>query len=85
MHKTSDRFWENFNNLPISIQELARKNFQLLKNDSNHPSLNFKKVGKFWSARIGLNYRALAVKDGNDYIWVWIGTHEEYDKLLKSK
>jgi hypothetical protein len=85
VHKTSDRFWENFNNLPFSIQELARKNFQLLKNDSNHPSLNFKKVGKFWSARIGLNYRALAVKDGNDYIWVWIGTHEEYDKLLKSK
>lgn len=85
MHKTSDRFWENFNNLPISIQELARKNFQLLKNDSNHPSLNFKKVGKFWSARIGLNYRALAVKDGNDYIWVWIDTHEEYDKLLKSQ
>jgi steroid 5-alpha reductase family enzyme len=45
--------------------------------------LHFKKVGKFWSARIGINYRALAFKDGEDYIWVWIGTHDEYEQILK--
>ena len=65
------------------IQELARKNFKFLKSDSNHLSLHFKKVEKFWSARIGLNYRALALKDGEDYIWVWIGTHDEYEQILK--
>ncbi|MGK7918250.1 MAG: hypothetical protein AB4038_22380 [Prochloraceae cyanobacterium] len=69
--------------MPDSIQQLARKNFKLLKSDSNHPSLHFKKVGKFWSARIGLNYRALALKDREDYIWVWIGTHDEYEQILK--
>jgi len=53
----------------------------LLKNDLNHPSLSFKKVGKFWSARVGINYRALAFKDGEDYIW--IGSHDEYERLLK--
>ncbi len=40
-------------------------------------------MGKFWSARIGLNYRALAFKDGEDYIWVWIGIHDEYEQILK--
>jgi hypothetical protein len=41
-------------------------------------------VGKFWSARVGLNYRALSFKDGEDFIWVWIGTHDEYKKIIKS-
>jgi hypothetical protein len=30
-----------------------------------------------------LNYGALAVEDGVDYIWVWIGTHDEYAKMIK--
>ena len=83
MHRTNQRFWNCFNNLPKSIQILARKNFEILKSDLNHPSLSFKKVGKFWSARVGINYRALAFKDGEDYILVWIGSHEEYERLLK--
>jgi hypothetical protein len=62
---------------------LAKKNFQLLKRDRNHPSLQFKKVGKFWSARIGIDYRALAFKDGEDFIWVWIGKHDKYEQMLK--
>jgi hypothetical protein len=40
-------------------RELADKNYQLLKRDPNHPSLHFKKVGRFRSVRIGLRYRAL--------------------------
>ncbi len=83
MHRTNARFWECFNQLPQSTQILAKKNFELLKNNSNHPSLSLKKVGKFWSARIGINYRALAFKEGEDYIWVWIGSHAEYERLLK--
>src|SRR6185436_6204778 len=42
-------------------QELARKNFELLKQDPTHPSLHFKKVGDFVSARVGISYRALGV------------------------
>ena len=82
MHRTTGRFWNLFEGLPAAVQALARKNFSLLKDNPNHPSLHFKKVGKFWSARVGIGYRALAVKDGDDYIWVWIGTHEAYDSLI---
>jgi hypothetical protein len=45
--------------------------------------LHFKKIAGFWSARVGIHYRALAIADESDFIWVWIGTHEEYDRLIK--
>jgi len=42
-----------------------------------------KKIGAFWSARVGIRHRALAVEDGEHLTWVWIGTHEEYDRLIQ--
>ncbi|WP_446686515.1 ParE family toxin-like protein [Rhizobium laguerreae] len=62
---------------------MADGNFDLLKQDPRHPSLHFKRVGRFWSARVGASWRALAVSDGDDIIWFWIGSHADYDKLLK--
>ncbi|MCJ7813695.1 hypothetical protein MUP95_10320 [bacterium] len=85
MHKTTQKFWERYRSLPRDVQELADKNFQLLKNDPSHPSLHFKKIGNFWSVRIGLIYRALSIEDGEDFIWVWIGSHDDYDKLIKKR
>lgn len=82
MHKTTTRFWRCFYALPESVQKLARKNYELLKENRYHPSLRFKKVGKLWSARVGSNYRALAMEDDGGYVWVWIGSHEEYERLL---
>lgn len=83
MHRTTDRFWKCLGKLPEPVKKISRKNFELLKADPSHPSLYFKKVGKFWSVRIGANYRALAIEDGEDFIWVWIGTHDEYEKMIK--
>ncbi|WP_446692443.1 ParE family toxin-like protein [Rhizobium tropici] len=65
------------------MRELADRNFELLKSNSKHPSLHFKQVGRFWSARVGISWRALAVADGDDLVWFWIGSHTEYDKLLR--
>jgi hypothetical protein len=68
MHRTTGRFWRCFDDLPEAVQKTARKNFELLKKDPSHPSLHFKKVGKFWSVRVGISHRALAVEDGADFI-----------------
>ena len=68
--------------LPEDIQALARQKFLLRKKDPGHPSLEFKKVrGENWSARVNIHYRAIGhfVKDG--FLWEWIGTHGEYDRL----
>jgi hypothetical protein len=85
VHRTTARFWACFARLPESAQKMARENFALLKANPGHPSLHFKKVGKLWSARAGLHYRALAVEDGADFIWVWIGPHDEYKRLIKQQ
>jgi hypothetical protein len=82
VHRTTPQFWKRFNALPHDVKQLARKNFELLQQDPRHPSLQFKKLGDHWSVRVGLHYRALAVEDGPDYVWVWIGSHAEYDKLI---
>lgn len=83
MHRTTPQFWKRFDVLPHDVQKLARKNFELLKQDARHPSLQFKQLGEYWSARVGLHYRALALEDEADFVWVWIGSHAEYDKLIQ--
>ena len=83
MHRTTNRFQKCFENLPSSVQKVSKKSFELLKTNPLHPSLHFKKVGKFWSVRAGINHRALAVEDGEDFIWVWIGTHNEHERMTK--
>lgn len=85
MHRTTERFWQCFDQLPAFVQKTAEKNFELLKSNPSHPSLHFKKVGAFWSVRAGLNHRALAVEDGDDYIWGWIGTNDEYERMIREE
>ena len=68
--------------LPSDVRNLADKNFQLLKSDPRHPSLHFKRIGEFWSVRIGLHYRALGMPVDDGIYWFWIGTHADYDKIV---
>jgi hypothetical protein len=81
-HLATSRFWRCYRALPDVVRKLADRNFAQLKADAKHPSLHFKKVGTFWSARVGLHYRALATEIGEDRAWFWIGSHADYDKLL---
>jgi len=82
-HFASPEFWSAYRLLPQSVQELADKSFALLKQDPRHPSLHFKKVGRFRSVRVGLFYRALGVEVPDGVLWFWIGSHADYDRLLK--
>ena len=66
----------------LSEEIKTPEKFVLWKKDPGHPSLHFKKLrGENWSARVGIHYRAIGhfVKDG--FLWEWIGTHEEYNRL----
>ena len=82
-HHASARFWQYYQQLPQKVQTLADANFELLKANPRHPSLHFKRVGRFWSARVGDHYRAIAIQDGDDFVWFWIGHHSEYDRLIQ--
>lgn len=81
-HVATAGFWRLYEQLPASVQRLADKSFEFLKADPRHPSLHFKKIGQLWSARVGAHYRALAIAEEDAYVWFWIGSHDEYDRLL---
>lgn len=83
-HYANPAFWNAYNKLSDNIRSLADKNFALLKQDPRHPSLHFKQIGRYWSVRVGLHHRALAVEHEGDLVWFWIGSHSEYDRLIRS-
>ncbi|WP_334310923.1 hypothetical protein [Microcystis aeruginosa] len=63
------RFRQLFLSLPQRVQETAKKNYQIWKENPFHPSLEFKEVKpreKIWSVRVGIGWRALGIKNSND-------------------
>ena len=71
----------------MEVRTRADKQFSLLKANAQDPSVQFKKVGErhgeeIWSARVSLNYRALAIKRRDGYLWFWIGDHKAYELLI---
>jgi hypothetical protein len=81
--KVDPAFWRRFNALPLQVQQLARNAFALWLKDPFYSSLRFKRLkGDLWSVRIGDHYRAAGYFLTSDtFVWTWIGTHEEYNKL----
>lgn len=84
-HHTTTKYWEYYHSLPAKTKKLADKNFQLLKLTPNHPSLQLKKIKKYWSVRVGIHYRALGIDtpEKNGIVWFWVGSHEAYNNLIK--
>lgn len=82
MHRTSSSFWAEFDRLPLTVRRTAERQYRLLEASPSHPSLHFKKVGDLWVARVDLNHRAAAYWNGEDYVWFWIGRHDEYERII---
>jgi hypothetical protein len=80
------QFRKRFDQLPAAVQEQATQDYALWSSDPYHPSLQFKRVSPsqpIYSVRIGIGYRALGLWEGDQIDWFWIGSHAEYDNLLK--
>jgi hypothetical protein len=82
IHSTTSRFWQCYDQLLPEIPTLADDNFRLLKSNPRHPSLHFKQIGRFWSVRVSLRYRALGVATADGVVWFWIGNHADYDRMI---
>ncbi|MEQ1718369.1 MAG: hypothetical protein ABL907_20700 [Hyphomicrobium sp.] len=81
-HQADCDFWAAYDALPGDVRKQADRAFALIKQDPKHPSLHFKKIGRRWSARVGIKYRALALETEDGFLWYWIGTHAGYDRLI---
>jgi hypothetical protein len=76
------KFWRAYAALPPEIRSKARKIYRLWQDNPWHPSLHFESKGNFWSVRIDRGWRALGRKEGDTVYWLWIGPHDEYERLI---
>lgn len=83
--RTTEAFRQAFARLPENIRREAREAYRLFRDNPSHPGLRFKRIHPtrhIYSVRISLDYRALGVREGNEIIWFWIGSHAEYERLI---
>jgi mRNA-degrading endonuclease RelE of RelBE toxin-antitoxin system len=83
--RTAERFRKAFKDLPKSVQQQARKAYKLFSQNPYHSSLHFKQIHPqqpIYSVRIDRDYRAVGVRNRDEVVWFWIGSHKEYDKLI---
>jgi hypothetical protein len=84
--RTTRRFRELFAALPDHVQVQAREAYRLFRVNPAHPGLRFKQVHPdplIYSVRVGIGYRAVGALGGGTMVWFWIGSHADYDRLLK--
>jgi len=77
-------FWKAYRALPSSIRETARAAYGKFLQNPAHSSLQLERLRfdpRFWSVRVTRDYRAVAQRlEGDVWIWVWIGSHKEFDR-----
>ena len=84
--RTTDGFWKCYKELPEEIRREARKAYKNFKKNPYYPGLHFKRIHStrpIFSLRITKDYRAVGIEQDNQIIWFWIGSHGDYDILLK--
>jgi mRNA-degrading endonuclease RelE of RelBE toxin-antitoxin system len=73
--------------LPPEVRARAREAYRRFQADPNHPGLRFKPLQTalpLWSVRISDSYRAVGLrKSEEEIVWFFIGTHSDYERLLK--
>jgi hypothetical protein len=79
----TERFWQLYASLPAETKEAAREAFQRFRENQAHPSLHLERLrsdSRMWSVRVTRNYRAVAFRRDDDWVWVWIGNHRDFDR-----
>ena len=81
-------FWSAFRGLPAEVRHRAREAYADFTRDPAHPSLRFKRVHStrpIYSVRVTRGYRAIGILEEDTVTWIWIGGHEEYERLLRRR
>ena len=84
---TSSRFRKCLENLPSRIQTKARIAYHLWLENPYHPSLQYKQIhsiSPIYAVRVSLGYRALGILEDDTMVWFWIGSHEDYNSMIKN-
>ena len=84
---TSTKFRKCLEKLPSRIQTKARSAYHLWLENPYHPGLQYKQIHSIhpiYAVRVSLSYRALGILEEDTMVWFWIGSHEEYNSMIKN-
>ncbi|MES9904108.1 MAG: hypothetical protein ABW168_15720 [Sedimenticola sp.] len=84
--KATAKFCKYHRTLPKDIKKKAKEAYFLFLENPWYPSLHFKRVHSslpVYSVRITKDYRAVGIIKDEKIVWFWVGSHSDYDKLLK--
>jgi hypothetical protein len=79
----TSHFWQCYRELPTDIKAAARNAYRKFAEDQSHPSLRVERLrsdSRAWSVRVTKDYRAVALREKDTWLWVWIGSHAEFDR-----
>jgi hypothetical protein len=84
--KVTEDFVACFAALPDAVKTQARKCYRLWRTNPTHPSLRFKPIHRqesLYSVRVSKGWRALGLKHDDTVYWFWIGSHADYEMIIK--
>ena len=76
-------FWQLYRNLPPEIRLAAQETYRKFSSNPAHPGLQLERLRadpRAWSVRVSRNFRAVALRRGDDWLWFWIGSHQDFDR-----
>jgi len=82
----TDSFRQAYAKLPEEVRQKVRKAYRQWTANPTHPSLHYKKIHAslpIWPVRVGLHHRAVGIVHDEKMLWYFVGTHAEYDRLIK--
>ncbi|MEN3371364.1 MAG: hypothetical protein V7609_3507 [Verrucomicrobiota bacterium] len=81
----TNEFWQLYRELPDQVREATRRTYRIWRVNPRASGVRFKKVRDVYSVRIGhTGYRAIAIDVPDGFLWIWIGPHDQYERLLNS-
>jgi len=84
--QVTEDFWKCFSRLPETIKAQARKSYRLWIANPSHPGLHFKRIHAseaLYSVKVAKGWRALGLLDKDAMTWFWIGSHGDYEKIIR--
>jgi hypothetical protein len=87
--RQTPRFRKMLAALPADVQRQAERAYALFRENPRHGSLAFSPVptaGRaMYSANVGEHYRVLGELRDDTMYWLWIGSHEAYNRIVKQR
>jgi hypothetical protein len=80
-HHATPRFSRLYDALPDGAQRLTTATFEVVKFYPEEATARLRRLGDYWTLRIGATHRALGREFDENLLWFWIGRHDDYPKI----